>query len=101
MASSTAARTEHDRAQRRDHALRRAVVGGIRSRVLVAGFGVLTAAVTVRALGEARYGALAAFTTFTGLLGFTDFGLGHALMTRLARADARGEGETSRALVST
>jgi O-antigen/teichoic acid export membrane protein len=69
-------------------------------KLLTVGFGVASVAVSVRALGDLRFGVVATLSSFTGLMAFADLGLGNGLMTQLAVADGRDDIQRARAMVS-
>jgi O-antigen/teichoic acid export membrane protein len=88
------------RGQARDRALRASMASSVLVKLLTVGIGVASVAVSVRALGDLRFGVLAALTTFTGLLAFADFGIGSGLMTQLAIANGHGNVLRARTMVS-
>jgi O-antigen/teichoic acid export membrane protein len=76
------------------------MASAVLAKLLTVGFAVASVAISVRALGDVRFGVLAALTTFTGLLAFADFGIGGGLMTQLAVADGHEDLPRARAMVS-
>jgi O-antigen/teichoic acid export membrane protein len=89
-----------NRIQARDRALRAAMASALLVRLATVGIGVLSVAVSVRAIGETGFGVLATISTFAGLLGFADLGIGGGLMTRLAIAEGQGDVRRARSMVS-
>ena len=85
---------------RRDHALRRSITSGAGVRLLTVAFALLTVSVSVRALGDSAFGAVATLGTVVGMAGFADLGLGLGLMTRLAQSHGEDDGVQARPLVS-
>lgn len=69
-------------------------------RVLTALLSMGYFAVSVRALTQVQFGAMATIATFTGLMAFADFGIGGGLMTKLAVAHGRDDRATAQRLVS-
>jgi O-antigen/teichoic acid export membrane protein len=88
------------RSQARDRALSASMASAVLVKLLTGGFGVASVAVSVRALGDMRFGVLATLSTLTGLMAFADFGIGSGLMTHLAIADGHGDARRARAMVS-
>ncbi len=56
---------------------------------------------TVRYLGQERYGMWMAISSITGMLAFADFGLGNGLLNAVADAHGRGDRVAARKAVST
>jgi O-antigen/teichoic acid export membrane protein len=88
------------RGQARDHALRASMASALLVKLATVGCGTASVAISVRALGDVRFGVLAALTTLTGLLAFADFGIGGGLMTQLAVADGHGDLRRARTMIS-
>jgi O-antigen/teichoic acid export membrane protein len=85
---------------RRDQALRRSITSGGGVRLLTVAFALLTVSVSVRALGDSAFGAVATLGTVVGIAGFADLGLGLGLMTRLAQSHGEDDGIQAKPLVS-
>jgi O-antigen/teichoic acid export membrane protein len=88
------------RGQARDRALTAAMASAVVTKLLTAGFGFASVAISTRAIGETQFGVLATLSTLTSLLAFADFGIGSGLMTQVAIADGRGNLRHVGALVS-
>jgi O-antigen/teichoic acid export membrane protein len=76
------------------------MASGFASRIAIACIGVVSLGVSVRALGDVRFGIVATLSTFLGMLSFTDLGMGNALMTQLAVADGKNDLRKARQAVS-
>jgi O-antigen/teichoic acid export membrane protein len=85
---------------RRDQALRHSIRSGAGVRILSVAFSLLTVSVSVRALGDSAFGAVATLGTVVGMAGFADLGLGLGLMTRLAQSHGEDDGLLTRPLIS-
>lgn len=80
-----------DRGARRDRALVRAAGSTVIARLGSALCIVAVLGLAARTLSQPELGVVAVLTSLTLLLGFTDFGLGNVVLTRLPAAHARGD----------
>lgn len=84
----------------RDRALLRAAGSTVVSRLGSALAMVVILSLAARSLTEPELGVVAVLTSLTLLLGFSDFGLGNLMMTRLPAARARGDLAEQRSIVA-
>jgi O-antigen/teichoic acid export membrane protein len=89
-----------DLGKQRDQALVRAAMAALIARGVTSIAAVGTLALAAQALSKAEVGVVAVLTTLVVFLGFGDLGLGTLVMTRLPAANARGDQEGSRVIVS-
>jgi O-antigen/teichoic acid export membrane protein len=88
------------RSKVRDRALLSSFGSGAAIRILTALLSMAYFAVSVRALTQVQFGALATVATFTGVMAFADLGIGGGLMTKLALAHGQDDRVTAKLLVS-
>jgi O-antigen/teichoic acid export membrane protein len=88
------------RSKARDRALLSSLGSGAVIRILTALLSMAYFAVSVRALTQVQFGALATVATFTGVMAFADLGIGGGLMTKLAFAHGQDDRVTAKLLVS-
>ena len=87
------------RGKKRDAAILRGVVASVAVRVISAGVAVLTLGIAARALTREEFGFVAALFSLWMILTMFDFGVGGALVTRVASTHARDAFDEMRAHV--
>lgn len=85
--------------QLRTNAVKRAFTAGAIGKSATIVMGLVSVALAVRAVGAAPYGLITTLTSIMGILGFLDFGLGNAMIGKLAAAYAKGQSDEIRDLL--
>lgn len=84
------------RSKQRYKAASKTALSSILVRVITVLTTLISVPLAIDYLGAERYGLFITITSLIGLLGFTDLGLGNAVLTPLSRANAVGDREAAR-----
>ena len=92
--------TEGGRSDERHRRIALASASGIGSRVIASVTMLVSLPLTVRYLGDERYGLWMTIGSLVSVLGVSDLGLGHGVITRVSDADGRADREAAARTVS-
>lgn len=95
------AQTEEGRSRERYRRIAWTMVGALAAKMVVMLVSLLSIPLTIRYLGEERFGLWMTINSFLFLLGFTDFGIGNSLLNAISRTHAENDHLAARRFVST
>lgn len=93
--------TEAGRSDERHRRIALTSASGVGSRAIASVTLLVSLPLTVRYLGEERYGLWMTIGSLVSVLGITDLGLGYGLIARVAEADGRQDREHAAGAVAT